>query len=59
MFGDASGDALPPESEAGRFEGTAHVLDHLRFGEAGFFTNGVEAGAVMPRHPNKGIGSFG
>ena len=59
MFGDASGDAFAPESETGRFEGTAHVLDHLCFRKAGFFANGVETGAVMPCHPNEGIGGFG
>ena len=59
MLGDASGDAFAPKAKAGRLNGTAHVINHLCFGEAGAFTDFVEGGAIVPGHSDEGIGSFG
>ena len=59
VFGDASGDPFAPHAEAAGFEGAAHVLDDLGFGEAGAFADLVEAGAIVPSHADEGVGSFG
>ena len=49
VFGDTAGDAFAPHAEAGGFEGAAHEVDDLFFGEAGAFFDFLEAGAVFPR----------
>lgn len=59
VFGDARGDSFSPEAEAGRLEFAAHELDHLGFGESGFFPDFVEAGPVMPSHADDTIGCVG
>ena len=48
VFGDPAGDAFAPHAEAGGFEGAAHEVDDLFFGEAGAFLDFLEAGAVFP-----------
>ena len=58
VFGDASGDAFAPHSKAARFEGPAHVLNDLGFGESGAFADLVKAGAVVPCHADDCVGGF-
>lgn len=54
VFGDTAGDAFAPHAEAGGFEGAAHEVDDLFFGEAGAFFDFLEAGAVFPCETDDG-----
>lgn len=59
VFGDATGDALAPEPEAGWLEMRAHVANDLSLTETGAFPYLIKAGAIMPRHADDVIALCG
>ena len=59
VFGDATGDALAPESEAGWLEMRAHVANDLSLTETGAFPDLIKAGAIMPCHTDEGVALYG
>lgn len=50
VFGFSTSHSLAPQREAGTLHGLAHQLNHFCFRYAELDRDGIESGAIFPRH---------